>query len=85
MAPLVHLLQLFDRHMSIYLRSGNTRMPQHFLNLAQACSVFQHQGRRTVPPKVAGARFIYAGAVDVFATESTQLTGSKRSPFHGQE
>ena len=81
MTLLVDLFQLFDRYMSIKLCGGNTGMPQHFLNLTQASSIFQHQRRRRVPPKVVCTRFIHPGQWTYLPPSRLSWPGASGKPF----
>lgn len=60
----MHLLQLSDRHVRIYLRGTDVRMAQHRLNVTDISSALEHERRHGMPPKMAAPALAYTGGVD---------------------
>lgn len=62
----VDLLELADRYLGIDLGGRELAVSQHRLDVADVCTVVQHQGRHGVAEDVAGAGLADPGLLDVF-------------------
>lgn len=81
----VHFLQLLDRQMGVNLGGLQLGVPEHGLDEADVCAVFEHQRGGRMPEEVTAAALADVGPLHVLAHQLGQAVRGKGFPQVGQK